>query len=119
MNDIRNEPHLRRAGCDVVVNTADLTSKLLALSIENPAINSVIKELVSRNRGNEVYHIDCPSRYLDRPFEEPYRELKSSHNVVVIGVERGGQCLINPASDAVIQHGDLLLVISEESPSLE
>ena len=30
LNDIRNEPHLRRAGCDVVVNTADLTSKLLA-----------------------------------------------------------------------------------------
>ena len=119
LNDIRNEPHLRRAGCDVVVNTADLTSKLLALSIENPAINSVIKELVSRARGNEVYHVECPSRYLDRPFEEPYKVLKGSNNLVVIGVERDGQCLINPASDFVLQRGDFLLVISEESPSLE
>ena len=118
LNDINNEPHLRRAGCDVVVNTADLTSKLLALSIENPAINRVIKELVSRTRGNEVYRVESPPKYFNKPFGEPYQGLKRSHNVVVIGVERGGQCLINPASDFVLQRDDFLLVISEHSPVL-
>ena len=119
LNDIRNEPHLRRAGCDVVVNTADLTSKLLALSIENPAINRVVKELVSRSRGNEVYRVESPPRYVDRPFEEAFQALKRSHNVIVIGVERDDDCLLNPASDFVLRRGDFLLVISEQSPALE
>ena len=72
LNDAKNEPHLRRAGCDVVVNTADLTSKLLALSIENPAINNVVKELVSRTRDNEVYRVACPPKYVGKSFEPTF-----------------------------------------------
>ena len=119
LNDFRNEPHLRRAGCDVVVNTADLTSKLLALSIENPAINRVIKQLVSRTHGNEVYRVEPPPRYLDRSFGEGLQTLKASHNVIVIGVERGDDSLINPSSDFLLQRGDFLLVIAEQYPELE
>jgi len=118
LNDIKNEPHLRRAGCDVVVNTADLTSKLLALSIENSAINGVISELVSRTRGNEVYRIELPSRYSNRPFEEAFEALKRSHDVIVIGVERANESLINPSADFSLRPDDFLLVISEHSPAL-
>ena len=117
LNDVKNEPHLRRAGCDVVVNTGDLTSKLLALSIENPAINEVIEELVSRTRGNEVYSVECPQGYVDRPFDESFSALKRAHNVIVIGVERGAERMINPRSDFLLQHGDFLLVIAEHSPN--
>lgn len=119
LNDARNEPHLRRAGCNVVVNTSDLTSKLMALSTENPAINRVITELVSRTRGNEIYRVDVPLRYLDRPFEEPFQALKRSHKVIVIGVEVGEQCQINPPADFVLRKGHSLLVISEHSPTLD
>ena len=111
LNDAKNEPHLRRAGCDVVVNTADLTSKLLALSIENPAINNVVKELVSRTRGNEVYRVACPPKYVGKSFEESFLALKRAHNIIAIGVERGDESMINPPSD-------FLSVIAEQSPNL-
>ena len=117
LNDVKNEPHLRRAGCDVVVNTGDLTSKLLALSIENSAINEVIEELVSRTHGNEVYRVECPPGYVDRPFDESFPALKRAHNVIVIGVERGEELMINPRSDFLLQHGDFLLVIAEHFPN--
>ena len=114
-----NEPHLRRAGCDVVVNTGNLTSKLLSLSIENPAINQVVSELVSRTRGNEVYRVESPPRYSDGPFYEAFQALKRSHNMIIIGVEREDQSLINPSADFALRPGDAFLVISEQSPVLD
>lgn len=119
LNDGKNEGHLRRAGCDVVVTASALTAKLLAMSIENPVVNKVIKELVSRVSGNEIYRVKLPQRYVERPFEQSLRELKSSHNVIVIGLERDGQYLVNPAADFVLKASDFLLVISEKPPSLE
>jgi len=117
LNDANNEEHLRRAGCDIVVNTSALTSKLLAMSLQNPAVNKVVRELVS-GAGNEVYRVALPQRYVGRPFAQPLPELKSSHSVITIGVERDGECLINPPSDLILKETDLLLVISEEAPSL-
>lgn len=119
LNDENNESHLRHAGCDVVITASALTAKLLAMSIENPVVNKVIKELVSRARGNEIYRSKLPQKYIQMPFEQVLRELKSSHNVIVIGVERDGQCLINPAADFILRASDFLLVISEHHPSLE
>ncbi len=119
LNDAKNEPHLRRAGCDVVVNTGNLTSKLLSLSIENPAINQVVSELVSRTRGNEVYRVESPPRYSDGPFYEAFQALKRSHNMIIIGVEREDQSLINPSADFALRPGDAFLVISEQSPVLD
>lgn len=119
LNDENNEGHLRRAGCDVVVTTSTLTAKLLAMSIENPVVNRVIKELVSRVRGNEIYRTKLPQRYIERPFEQSLRELKRSHNVIVIGIERDGECLINPVSDFILKTTDFLLVVSERPPFLE
>jgi voltage-gated potassium channel len=117
LNDANNEEHLRRAGCDIVVNTSALTSKLLAMSLQNPAVNKVIGELVS-GVGNEIYRVELPQRYVGRPFAQSLPELKSSHSVITIGVERDGECLINPPSDLILKATDLLLVISEEAPSL-
>lgn len=117
LNDTNNEEHLRRAGCDIVVNTPALTSKLLAISLQNPAVNRVIKELVS-GVGNEIYRVELPQRYVGRPFAESLPELKSSHGVITIGVERDGECLINPPPDLILKATDFLLVISEEAPSL-
>ena len=119
LNDENNESHLRHADCDVIVTASALTAKLLAMSIENPVVNRAIKELVSRVRGNEIYRAELPQQYVQRSFEQALQELKSSHNVIVIGVERDDQCLINPAADFILRDSDFLLVISEGPPSLK
>ena len=119
LNDANNEAHLRRAGCNVVVDATYLTSRLLALSLENPAVNRVIRQLVSFSEGNEVYRLECPMGYVGRPFEEPFVALKSSQDMILIGVERGDTLILNPSPSFELQEGDFLLVISEEPPEIE
>jgi voltage-gated potassium channel len=118
VNDPSNECHLRRANCDVVVNTNVIASKLLATAVENHAVNDVIDELVTHTRGSEIYGVKLPRKYDNASFKEPFEELKRSHNVTVIGIDRGGERLVNPSSDLVLKAEDTLLVISEEMPSL-
>jgi len=112
LNDPANEGHLRRAGCDVVINTTILTSKLLAMSIEDHTIGKVITELVTHAQGNEICRLQLPSNYQGKPFQELFEQLKRVHNVIVIGVERKGECSINPTPDFALEAGDFLMVIS-------
>jgi len=118
LNDANNEPHLARAGCDIVVNTSSLTSKLLAMSLQNPAVNRITRELVSGGQGNEIYRVALPAGYAGRPFADALRELKSRSDAIAIGIERDGQCRLNPPADTVLEAGDWLFLVSEEAPSL-
>ncbi|MDY6835203.1 MAG: ion channel [Chloroflexota bacterium] len=119
LNDTDNEGHLRRAACDVIVNTNALTSKLLAMSVENPATNSVLGELVTRTRGNEIYRMSLPQQYEGTSFQIPFEDLKNQHNITLIGLEREGVCILNPMSDFTLQSGDQLMVLCTSSPMLE
>lgn len=117
LNDANNEGHLRRAGCEILVNSSSLTSKLLAMSLQNPAVNQIIKQLVS-GVGSEIYRVELPERYVGQSFANLLPELKNSHNVVTIGLERDGKYLLNPQSDLITKANDFLLVLSEEAPYL-
>jgi voltage-gated potassium channel len=112
LNDPDNAGHLQRANCDVVVNTNVLVSKLLAMSVENRAVNGVISELVTHSRGSEISGMVLPQKYEGASFRAPFEELKASQNLTVIGIERNCENLINPTPDFVLQPGDTLLVIS-------
>jgi voltage-gated potassium channel len=118
LNDQNNEEHLHRAGCDIIVNTSALTSKLLAMSLQNPTVNNITKELVSGGQGNEIYRVEVPKNYVGRSFSDSLQELKKSHDVITIGIERDGQCLLNPPNDTSLKETDWLFVISEEAPNL-
>ena len=52
------------------------------------------------------------------PVEESFLALKRAHNIIAIGVERGDESMINPPSDFLLQDGDFLSVIAEQSPNL-
>jgi len=62
INDMDNAVHLKRAGCDIIVNSPDLTSRMLAMSIQNSSITEIITDLVS-GEGNELYRNAVPPRY--------------------------------------------------------
>jgi voltage-gated potassium channel len=117
LNDANNEEHLVRAGCNVVINASSLASRLLAMSLQNPAVNNIIKELVSQE-GNEIYRVSIPRQYVGHPFVDTMPDMKKLHGITVIGVERDGESLINPAANLSLQDSDLLLVISEKTPRL-
>jgi voltage-gated potassium channel len=115
--DVNNEDHLNHAGCNVIINTSMLSSRLLAMSLQNPSVNVIIRELISQY-GNEIYKVPIPLKYIGRSFLNTLPELKQSHSVIVIGIERSGKTMMNPPSEEVLKTGDNLLVISLESPLL-
>ncbi len=117
LNDANNEEHLMRAGCSIVINASVLASRLLAMSLQNPVVNRIIKELVSQE-GNEIYRVTVPQQYVGRPFVDTMPEMKKLYGIIAIGIERDGECLINPSASLPLQASDLLLVISEETPIL-
>jgi Trk K+ transport system NAD-binding subunit len=118
LNDANNASHLQRAGCDVIVNSADLASKLLAMSLLNASVTQVVTDLIT-GEGNELYRCALPPRYVSKTFSELIAICKQSHDMVLIGIEREGKCLLNPASGMVAVPGDQLLVIAAEQPVLE
>jgi voltage-gated potassium channel len=116
LNDTNNEEYLRNAGCDIIVNSSSMSSRLLAMSLVNPSINNIIRELISQE-GNEVYRVALPKRYYNHTFIEIMTELKKSYGVMIIGIEREGKSLINPSGSEILKADDFLLAMSTEAPS--
>ncbi len=116
LNDANNEEYLREANCDIIVNASALSSRLLAMSLLNPAVNNIIKDLVSQE-GNEIYRVPLPQQYMNRPFLDTLLDFKKLHDVILIGIERDGKCLLNPSEGEFLRSGDNLLVLSKEAPS--
>jgi voltage-gated potassium channel len=117
LNDANNEEHLKEAGCEIVINAGSLSGRLLAMSLQNPAVNTIIKELVSQER-NEIYRVTVPAKYVGHSFLNALSGLKKLHGAITIGVERKGNVILNPAGDEVLKADDLLLVLSAEALSL-
>jgi voltage-gated potassium channel len=118
LNDANNEEHLKRAGCDIVINVSGLASRMMAMSLKNPAVNDIIKSLVSQE-GSEIYRIDVPKQYLGRLFIDILPEMKKSHDIIPVGVERDGKYQLNPSASLTLKDSDLLLVLSEETPVIK
>lgn len=117
LNDANNEEHLREAGCRIIINASTLSSRLLAMSLQNPVVNTIVKELVSQG-GNEVYRIVVPPKYVGRSFSGAMAEVKETHGVIAVGIEREGKVMLNPPGSEVLTEGDILLVLSEEPPRI-
>jgi voltage-gated potassium channel len=113
--DSNNADHLRDAGCDIIINTSDMTSKLMAMSLLNSNIVKVVTDLVSGD-GEEIYRTKIPKKYAGYSFIKLLQELKISHNVVLIGVERDGESILNPPSDFTANENDYLVVVAREQP---
>jgi voltage-gated potassium channel len=117
VNDPDNEDYLKAAGCEIIIDTRSLSSRLLAMSLQNPAVNDIVTELVSQ-AGNEIYPEPVPARYVGRQFIEAFSELKKLSEGILVGIEREGKVMVNPSAAEVINDGDILLIVSLEPPSL-
>ena len=117
VNDPDNEDYLKAAGCEIIIDTRSLSSRLLAMSLQNPAVNDIVTELVSQ-AGNEIYREPVPARYHGRQFIDAFSDLKKMNDGIVVGIEREGRVMVNPAAAQVLNAGDILLIVSLEPPVL-
>jgi voltage-gated potassium channel len=107
------------AGVTFVLSKNEITSKILASHIFEPAVAGFIKDLItSTDNQNEYdlqqYRVNENNPFLDTKFGVMFGELKDSHNIVAIGLNKhDGRGLIKiPSNEEIIELGDDVIVIA-------
>lgn len=112
--DPENFDHLKTAGADEVVHTAQIGSNLIAHSSNRPGMASVVKELLSW-WGQQI-DISTPPEGLALPasFEQVGDEVRQRGRYLVIGLIRaGGEVLLNPPNDTPVNPGDRIVYLRD------
>ena len=111
--DPENEEHLP-ADC-AHVNVSRVGVNMLVQSIVDPGVERIVSNLVSNQIGNTIYRMNLPSELDGKTFKDALF-WSADHDIIVIGRDRNGECLINVARDDELQEGDALFVIAAQRP---
>lgn len=106
------EPKLIRAGASRVVAPTIIGSHRMAQALLKPAVADFMDSITAENLelGFEQVEIDQSSPYAGKLLRET--DIRSSLDIVIVAVRgRGGRMTFNPAGDARIEAGDLLVAI--------
>lgn len=112
----RNQEIARVVGRDEVqwVVSTDIVARMIAQTSLQPGLSTVYDDLFDF-ANNEIYLKEEP-RLTGRTFSEA---LYASETNSVIGVcVAGGQVMLNPTSDYIIQSGDRLIVIASDDDAI-
>ena len=110
--------HLDMGKVNAYVVSGEHSAHMLAQGAMNRGLLGVLDELLSCQRGNEFYRVAVPDSWFGKSFSEMLRELKRSHNAILIGVHSPQQgTLVNPAEYS-FQAGDELVAICDREIEL-
>jgi len=114
--DERHARHCRLAKVDEVIVGSELSSHLIASAAIDHGVSTVISELLSARRGNELYRVPLPQEMDGLDFLDVIIRMKKERHSIVIGLRRGdsGEFITNPAGDCRVRTGDDLLVIAPD-----
>lgn len=107
-----NRAYALRAGANSVVSLGSLTTSAIANEVFDHGLSSLLINIISEGSLSLVSARD----YAGRSFIEVVQEVKSKLDHLVVGIVRGGEVILNPGSDLVIQPDDSLLVIKRPLP---
>ena len=106
------EPRLIKAGANRVVAPTIIGSHRMAEALMRPAVADFIDSITAENLdlGFEQVEVDEASIYAGRKLR--FTNILSDLNIVIVAIRRRlGEMLFNPAGDAIIEAGDLLIAI--------
>ncbi len=110
--------HLKMGHVNDYVVSGEYAAYLLAQAAMNRGLMDVFSELLTYQKGNEFYRVTLPDVWVGRSYLELFTELKTTHNAVLVSVQRAdGQMLINP-KDHQFSSGEEIVVIAEDELSL-
>lgn len=128
-----NSPHLKDAGADETICTTEIGVGILAHCALNKQLSVVYKDLLTYSfEGNEIYIImreDYPDGFVGKTFAQCaqvlYEKRDDRNPVVLLGVRRGEQVLLNPRAgkggldgECIIQDDDALIAMAFSAPHL-
>jgi len=109
-----NAVFFERANVDSVVCLSSLSSQLMVQELQDPGINTVLRDLTSNIAGKQFYIVDAPSeiqRWND------LRQHFEDQNILLIGLRRGQENVLTNSADDAIESGDLAIVIAANRPT--
>jgi voltage-gated potassium channel len=136
LNNSANEEHLKNAGADEIICFDRFGADLAVSSAVTHGISKIINELLTFNKGSEIYRYDekIPDYYIGKGFREIAKILLEK-NIILLAVETDAGdyeslgsndwvysskenkiIVINPQNEYKIKKDDVLYIISLEKP---
>jgi voltage-gated potassium channel len=114
-----NRHHLKKAGADEIISSAELGLRLLARTSLYHGMTRVYLELLTVGRdANEMYLLPLPEELVGRDFVEIsgmfLRHRDDRRSCLLIGIQRGEEMLLNPVGNEAgpLKSGDQLILMS-------
>ncbi len=102
----------RRAGADELIPANALTSAVLMNSIASPDVVDPLLDLLGELNGKRLSYIEAETNLIDKKFVEASSFLLKERNIILIGIKRGDDIIVNPTRNIKIKFDDQLLSIS-------
>lgn len=115
-----NEAHLRTAGANEIILSGDIGTYLLAQATMVKGISKVYDRLLHLE-GDELYTTKIRTEMLEfsTDFEKLAIELRRRYKVVVLGIVREDQVILNPQEPLTVNESDLVVVLSPNAIQAE
>lgn len=134
LNDVERRQHLKDAGADEIICSTDYTAGIIAQSAIYNQMSEIYERLLSYSQEtNEIYFVkgdghwentnkrsaNYPAHFIGKTFPELVDEINRIYSntknpILLIGVKRGDQILLNPQRNRFqqLESGDDLIVFS-------
>jgi len=109
--------HVRNAGADEIILIGSTVASILASAVINPGITRFFDETFSTTYGHEFYIVPAPPSLADQTFLSALEGLKREHGMILVGVRRGTEVIVNPRR-LIIRPDDSIIVLSRFHPDL-
>lgn len=119
VRDSKNIEHFKHARIDEIISVEETAELMLAQAVLNHGITRYYTELLTfQEKGNEVYKVPVPEKYIGKSFKELLNRL-IDEQFILTGVESRGELKINPPKDYTFQKDDSILVIGYTKPNIK
>lgn len=123
--DPKFRPHMRKAGADEVISSAQFGLRLLARASLFHGMTSVYQELLTVGRdANEMFLVAAPATFIGKTFIEVsniFLDDRSNRTAcLLLGIYRGERMMLNPVGGEAgpLKEGDELILMSPTMPDL-
>ncbi|NOQ46830.1 MAG: cag pathogenicity island protein Cag26 [Desulfobulbaceae bacterium] len=112
--DQKNRQHCERANADEIIVGSEFSSHLIASAAIHHGISRIVSELLSTQYGNDLHGIKTSEEMIGLPFIDVFTRMKKERQAIVMGIQkgRGGELIVNPPVDSILEQDDLLIVIA-------
>lgn len=98
---------LKKTGCDRIVCTSRLGAYFLNQELVNPGVQEVIEDLLSAEKGQNIYLV-AVSR--PQPMDEIEKQCRQKGHLV-LGIRTADRVLLNPGPNTTAKSGDKIITV--------